>query len=327
MADPSGHPSGTDSGTDDGASDAPPRPHDDATEEFAEPNAQAAPTKKSAESAEADAQEAAAKESAESAEADAQEAAAKESEESAESGEPDAQEAPTEEIAPPNTKPQPPPITLPADRRFTAPSGFDAGATEKIDPASEPITEVLSVPTEPVARPATDKPLLLPPRSASPQSIPPRGGSHRRYRSWGWVLALILVIAALAAVVIFGTVWLTRGNAIKASPEDQVRTTIENFDIAVQKGDLATLRAITCGTTGDGYVNYDARAWATTYARVAAAKQYPVVTTVDEVVVDGDHAEANVTTFMADDPATRSTRSFELQFRDDQWKICQATNG
>ena len=24
------------------------------------------------------------------------------------------------------------------------------------------------------------------------------------------------------------------------------------------------------------------------------------------------------------DPATRSTRSFDLQFRDDQWKICQA---
>ena len=43
-----------------------------------------------------------------------------------------------------------------------------------------------------------------------------------------------------------------------------------------------------------------------------------------QVVVNDDHAEANVTTFMAYEPQTRSTRSFDLQFRDEQWKICQA---
>ena len=67
------------------------------------------------------------------------------------------------------------------------------------------------------------------------------------------------------------------------------------------------------------------RAWADTYARVSAAKQYPVVASIDEVVVNGDHAEANVTSYMAFDPATTSTRSFDLQFRDDQWKICQSS--
>ena len=51
--------------------------------------------------------------------------------------------------------------------------------------------------------------------------------------------------------------------------------------------------------------------------RVAAAKQYPVVASIDQVVVNGDHAEANVTTFMAYAPQTRSTRSFDLQFRDE----------
>jgi hypothetical protein len=50
-----------------------------------------------------------------------------------------------------------------------------------------------------------------------------------------------------------------------------------------------------------------------------------VVASVDEVVVNGDRAEANVTSFMAFDPATRSVRSFDLQFRDNEWKICQAT--
>jgi len=121
-------------------------------------------------------------------------------------------------------------------------------------------------------------------------------------------------------------VLLTRDSNSKASQEQMVRSTIQNFDVAVQKGDLATLRSITCGATRDSYVNYDDRAWADTHTRVAAAKQYPVVASIDQVVVNGDHAEANVTTFMAYAPQTRSTRSFDLQFRDEQWKICQAAN-
>ena len=117
---------------------------------------------------------------------------------------------------------------------------------------------------------------------------------------------------------------LTRDSTPKVSQEDKVRSTIQNFDVAIQKGDLATLRSITCGTTRDSYVNYEERAWTETHDRVAAAKQYPVVASIDQVAVNGGHAEANVTTFMAYAPQTRSTRSFDLQFRDDQWKICQA---
>ncbi len=134
------------------------------------------------------------------------------------------------------------------------------------------------------------------------------------------------MIAALAAVAILGTILLTRKSSSSASQEDQVRQTIQDFDTAVQNGDLATLRGITCGTTRDSYVAYNDASWEQTHARVAAAKQYPVVASIDQVVVNGDHAEANVTTFMANAPQTRSTRSFDLQFRDDQWKICQAAS-
>ena len=208
----------------------------------------------------------------------------------------------------------------PPERRFTAPSGFDAGSTQKIDTPAEPVTEVMMpVPTESMAQQ----------RPVAPQVIPPRtdpGKPPRNRRSWGWVVAFLLVIAALVAAAILGTLLLTRGSTPKVSQEDMVRSTIQNFDAAVQNGDLATLRSITCGTTRDSYVNYDDRAWTDTHARVAAAKQYPVVASIDQVVVNDDHAEANVTTFMAYAPQTRSTRSFDLQFRDDQWKICQAPN-
>jgi hypothetical protein len=50
-----------------------------------------------------------------------------------------------------------------------------------------------------------------------------------------------------------------------------------------------------------------------------------VVADIDRVVVNGNHAEAKVTAFMAYAPQVRSTRSFALQYRDDQWKICETS--
>jgi len=237
----------------------------------------------------------------------------------------------TEVFSPADIAAEPPAVEQPAERRFTAPSGFDAGSTQQIDTAPDPATEILSFPEAPAgaaAAAATTEPMVAA-KAAGPQIIPPRGDAPRpprRRRSWGWVLALLLVIAALVAVAVLGTVLLTHSNKAKVSQQDMVRLTIQNFDIAVQNGDLATLRSITCGVTRDSYVNYDDHAWADTHARVAAAKQYPVVASIDQVVVNGDHAEANVTTFMAYAPQTRSTRSFDLQFRDEKWKICQAPN-
>ncbi|OBJ96891.1 DUF4878 domain-containing protein [Mycolicibacterium conceptionense] len=211
------------------------------------------------------------------------------------------------------------------ERRFTAPSGFDE-STQKIDTPPDPETEVFAPPAE------GDTVAAEIPKGAAPQVIPPRDESDQApqpaaRRSWGWVVAVVLVIAALVAIAVLGTVLLTRKSSAAASQEDAVRETIQNFDSAIQRGDLATLRSITCGTTSDNYVKYDQKAWDETHARVAAAKQYPVVASIDQVIVHGDHAEANVTSFMAFAPQTRSSRSFDLQFRDNQWKICQAPTG
>jgi hypothetical protein len=209
------------------------------------------------------------------------------------------------------------------ERRFTAP-GFDARETAVINASTEPTTEIFQT------RRAPAIPAESPPRTAMPQLIPPRLGAKLRpssQRSWGWVLALILIILALAAIAVLGTVVLTRSKKTKASQEDRVRTTIQSFDVAVQNGDLTALRSITCGNIRDGYLNYDQGAWTDTYRRVANAKQYPVVASIDQVAVDGEHAEANVTAFMAYAPQIRSTRSFDLYYRDDQWKICESSAG
>lgn len=217
--------------------------------------------------------------------------------------------------APPEPDPEP-------ERRFTAPSGFD-GSTQIIEPAQEPATEVFAT-TAPPPTPAQ------PAKTAVPQSIPPRGDAPkppRKQRSWGWVIALILVIAALVAVAILGTILLTRDTTPVVSEEERVTDAIMNYDAAIKKGDLAMLRTITCGATRETYVNFDDRAWAEVHGRVAAAEEYPVIASVDQVVINGDHAEANVTTFMAKASDVRSTRSIDLQFRDDQWKVCQDAEG
>jgi hypothetical protein len=212
------------------------------------------------------------------------------------------------------------------ERRFTAP-GFDSKETAVIATPTEPETEVF---TSPPGQEGETTQLGAPPKAAVPQAIPPRLGAPLRTSrqfNWGWVLALVLIVLALAAIAILGTVLLTRHKNLKVSEEDQVRHTIQQYDIAVQRGDLTALRSITCGTVRDGYVDYDEHAWQETYQRVSAAKQYPVIASIDQVVVNGQHAEANITSFMAYDPSVRSTRSLDLQYRDDQWKICQSPSG
>jgi hypothetical protein len=198
------------------------------------------------------------------------------------------------------------------ERRYTAP-GFDAGSTQIIDRVDDHPTEFIATPTE--AFGAESRP------RTGPQTIPPRVDTPRRR----WLTPAVLAIAGLLAAVILGMVLFKRSTAPKVSQEDLVRSSIQTFDNAVQQGDLATLRSITCGQTRDTYVNYDDQSWSDTYSKVLAAKQYPVVASIDEVVVNGDHAEADVTSYMAFDPTTKSTRSFDLQYTDEQWKICQSS--
>lgn len=212
------------------------------------------------------------------------------------------------------------------ERRFTAP-GFDARETAIIATPAEPATEVFASPPGAEIPPAQTG---VPAKAAVPQSIPPRLGAKlrtSRQLNWGWVLAVVVILLALAAIAILGTVLLTRGKNSKVSEEDRVRHTIQQYDVAVQRGDLTALRTITCGNARDGYVDYDEHAWQETYQRVSAAKQYPVIASIDQVVVNGQHAEANITTFMAFDPSLRSTRGLDLQYRDEQWKICQSPSG
>ena len=198
------------------------------------------------------------------------------------------------------------------ERRYTAP-GFDAGSTQIIDRLPDDQTEFIATPAQPTGGAHRARP-------AGPVAIPPATPKRP-----SWLIPILVIVAALLAAAIVGVVLVKRSGAARESQLNQVRATIETFDTAVRGGDLATLRSVTCGETRNNYDKFDDQAWADAYTRIVAAKQYPVIASIDEVVVNGDHAEANVTSYMAFDPATTSTRSFDLQFRDDQWKICQSS--
>lgn len=218
---------------------------------------------------------------------------------------------PTEMFAPAEPTEVFAPAEEPEERRFTAPSAFDS-STQIIGQAPhDPETEIIDLPGSAEAEA----------RAAGPQTIPARENAPEdtadRRRSWGWVVALLLVIAALVAVAILITVLLTRG----PSQSERVRAAIQTYDTAVQQGDLSTLRSITCGN----YDDFDDQQWHELHARVVENKTYPVVSSIDEVMVNGDRAEANVTAYMASDPSHTSTRSFDLRRDGDQWKICEPT--
>ena len=219
------------------------------------------------------------------------------------------------------------------ERRFTAP-GFDAKETQIMATAPDAATEAFAQPhTQQQPQPGnaapTSPPPGTPPKAALPQAIPPRSGKLPVIPAkfnWGWVLAITVIILAIAVIAVMLAVLLTKNKHQAASQDDKVRETIQNYVTALQKGDLTTLRSMTCGATRDSYVEMDGHGWDETYRGVSAAKQYPVLGSIDQVVVNGQHAEANITTFMAYDPQVRSTRSLDLQFRDDQWKICQTSS-
>ena len=199
------------------------------------------------------------------------------------------------------------------ERRYTAP-GFDAGSTQIIDRVPDAETAFIATHTGAFG--------IAGSHPAGPQAIAPSSAVQPQSK---WLMPVILFLVALAAALVLGLILLNKADSAKAARENMVRSTIQTFDTAVRNGDLATLRSVTCGQTQDNYVNYDDGTWADTYARLSAANQYPVIASIDEVVVNGEHAEANVTSYMASDPASTSIHSFDLQFRDDQWKICQSS--
>ena len=191
-----------------------------------------------------------------------------------------------------------------AERRYTAP-GFDAGSTQIIDrlpDESEP-TEIFFRVAAAYRRPSGHRPA---PRGASQLASADPGGAGRHGRSRG--RRFFCCTARIRP---------------KAARVDSVKSTIRRSTRRCATATCRPLRNVTCGQTG----------------RLRQVRRHDLGRRVREDLrgqaVSGGRQHrrrrgqrrprgANVTSYMAYDPSTTSTRSFDLQFRDDQWKICQS---
>ncbi|CAM2888829.1 hypothetical protein SKPI104516_07975 [Skermania piniformis] len=155
---------------------------------------------------------------------------------------------------------------------------------------------------------------------AKPQRVPaadPAPTGHTR-RRWPWLVAAAVLIAALATG---GVLALLHRNQPE-TPESQVEKSIETFASALQSGDLAELRASSCGALHEYYSGIADQDFAAVYEAVSTQNTIPVITDVHAVQVSGDTAIAEVTAYTKASSKERTTRTVSLTHAEDGWKVC-----
>ncbi|MFF0815015.1 hypothetical protein ACFYVR_07660 [Rhodococcus sp. NPDC003318] len=152
--------------------------------------------------------------------------------------------------------------------------------------------------------------------SAAPTRIPDPAPRRRR-RLWPLVVAAVAVVAALVAG---GALFL--GRATGDSPETRVTAAITDFVAALGRGDLAALRAGSCGELGTYYQQVGDAGFTDVYRSASAEQTVPVLVGVDAVAITDDTALAQVTVHAAGSPGETSVRSFALEQQGGVWKVC-----
>lgn len=159
------------------------------------------------------------------------------------------------------------------------------------------------------------------PQRIGPEATPqkqrkPRGKTFKRLVK---VVLLLLILAALA----FGGLFFydkTRG----PTDDDKVDTAIKTYMTAVKRGDLAGLRATTCGQAYEYYVSLNETQFAAIYN--ASRDSVPIIDSVKRVEVTGDRALAEVSAH-TNAHAQQTVRTVALQRAGDKWKVCDAGVG
>ena len=107
-----------------------------------------------------------------------------------------------------------------------------------------------------------------------------------------------------------------------AAVTQRVRGVIDRYDLAVQNGNLAVLRAMTCGVIHDRYAHDSLVGWSRAHGEALKTGQYPIDASISDVVVNRDAASADVVQYQSATPQVRTTRTFELRMLDGRWKVC-----
>ena len=158
------------------------------------------------------------------------------------------------------------------------------------------------------------------PTAAVPVRVPESPSPPRRRRQWPLVVAGVAVVAA-AGVAGVAAVFLFRAAAAQ-SEEESVRTAVTDFAGALNRGDLPTLRAASCGDLAGYYGTVTDADFADVYRATSEDGAVPVLDSIDAVVITESTALAQVTVHTLGAPAATSVRSFALENHDGVWKVC-----
>ena len=213
-------------------------------------------------------------------------------------------------------------ITKP-DRKKTDPAEAETTALPKVVRAQP--RAVAKPPVGPRRIPARGEDPR--PRSSAQQAKPLRVGptpEQTKPRSKGgrrWIAALAAAVLLFAAVGVAGYLYLS-GDRAENSPDAQIRTQVTSFTEALSSGDLATLRASSCGELAVYYRDIPDAEFAEVHRIAAEQGNIPVVDGIDAVQITGDTAIVQVLAYTAANPNERSPRTFDLRLEGEDWKVC-----
>lgn len=152
---------------------------------------------------------------------------------------------------------------------------------------------------------------------AQPQRVEPAAAPAGSTGNRKWLIA-----AGAAVVVVIALIAIVAGiGSGDDSPQARIRTAIGDYTGALERGDLAGLRDITCGGLYDYYQGLSEEQFAAVHRQAVDSGSIPDVTGVDAVQITDRTALAQVTVQTEADSA-QTTRTFDLQETDDGWKVC-----
>jgi len=174
-------------------------------------------------------------------------------------------------------------------------------------------------PAAPVA-PAAPAP-EAPAQPAAPQVIAPAAPAapaapkSKRGKLIGLVIAALVVIAAIAVGIWYMT--------IGTSPATKAADAAKSYQQAMNDGDLAKLRDITCGEENTTYTSMDEAEFNKAYQAQKANDQLMKFDDVNAVAIDGDTARVGVDMYPSGDPSNKAPAQITLHKVGDDWKVCK----
>ncbi|WP_341258652.1 hypothetical protein [Gordonia malaquae] len=209
-------------------------------------------------------------------------------------------------------------ITKPAAAAAPA-AAATADKTEKF--AAQQAAPAAPAPAAPApvapAAPASPVP-EAPAQPAAPQVIAPAAPAapkSKRGKLIGLVIAALVVIAAIAVGIWYMT--------IGTSPETKAADAAKSYQQAMNDGDLAKLRDITCGEENTTYTSMDEAEFNKAYQAQKANDQLMKFDDVNAVAIDGDTARVGVDMYPSGDPSNKAPAQITLHKVGDDWKVCK----